>query len=52
MQARAELEARHASATEVQVCTAEKLGSHDASSYKLGRLLITSVSLKDSGLRG
>jgi hypothetical protein len=47
-----ELRALYVAAEEVDVVSAEQLNKHDAAPYKMGRLLITSVSLKDVGLIG
>jgi hypothetical protein len=41
----------HQLAPSVDIATVEQLGPHDNACYKLGKLLITSVSLSDSGLR-
>lgn len=39
-------------ATEILITTAMELDRHDANAYRLGRLVITSVTLQDVGLVG
>ncbi|GAX75555.1 hypothetical protein CEUSTIGMA_g2998.t1 [Chlamydomonas eustigma] len=46
------LQTLHDDATETSIRTAQNLGPCNSDTFRIGRLLITTVSLKDAGLRG